>query len=238
MAQWGWSALVAAGLTGSAALAGPMLRTTPPAAPALPDTRTVPCELSCSADYDVVLRDFDGLPMSDVTVRGCGDREVSDDAGVVTMDGRASSSDPLVFIQDGWFRTRPARCEMSNADGPRVLMATFDPRRTGGIGVMLYDKPLFSDAIPIRKVYPGSPAEEAGLVPGDLIIGVSNQTWEDGLMVYETLMSTEYTDADNLWRYTTGPEGTPVHLIVRSKDQEPRAVVLTRAFQDAPLSYR
>ena len=101
MSHRGWSALVAAGLTGSAAMAAPMLRPTPAEAPALPDARTVPCELSCSADYEVVLRDFDGRPMTDVTVRGCGDREVTDDIGSVTMSGRASSSDPLVFIQ--WF---------------------------------------------------------------------------------------------------------------------------------------
>ncbi|MPZ15964.1 MAG: PDZ domain-containing protein, partial [Chloroflexi bacterium] len=85
-----------------------------------------------------------------------------------------------------------------------------------GIGVVLAvsedgDRPI------IREVFPGSPAESAGLRPGDTIVGIDGRSTE----------STPLNDAVNR---VSGPEGSSVTLRVQSVGQgEPRDVRVVRA---------
>ena len=82
-----------------------------------------------------------------------------------------------------------------------------------GIGVLTNLVPE-RERVTILLVFPGSPADEAGLVAHDSILAV------DGKPIM---------DADGFHReYLRGPEGSTIELTVQSPGEDPRQVTLTR----------
>jgi len=73
----------------------------------------------------------------------------------------------------------------------------------------------------VVSVLPDSPASEAGLVPGDVILGIDR----------ESIAGLAPSEVHELLE---GEEGTTVELIVRTEEQMPRAVEITRAATDVP----
>lgn len=83
-----------------------------------------------------------------------------------------------------------------------------------GIGVSVRERT--APAI-VAEVYPGSPAERAGLRPGDALLAVDGQ-------------SVAALPFERIGALVRGPEGTAVTLVVqRPGEQQPRTFALTRA---------
>ncbi|MBI3820884.1 MAG: S41 family peptidase [Planctomycetes bacterium] len=92
--------------------------------------------------------------------------------------------------------------------------------RFGGIGVVL--DPEISDAVEVLFPQPGSPAEQAGLLPGAQIIAI------DGVPV-ERILDTELTDR------IRGPEGTKVRITMHAPDDsKAREVEIKRTVMREP----
>ena len=89
-----------------------------------------------------------------------------------------------------------------------------------GIGVQL-DEDESKGPI-IRSIIPGTPAEEAGLRRGDLIVAVDGKTTEG-----ETI--------DEVVSRVRGPEGEPVTLSIQRGEGKPFDVAITRKQFDLPL---
>lgn len=90
-----------------------------------------------------------------------------------------------------------------------------------GIGVLTVIVPD-RDRITIILVFPGSPAEDAGLVAHDNILAVDSQPILDETGFRRDLLR--------------GPEGTSLELTVQSPGQLPRQVLLTRRQITGPLT--
>jgi len=82
-----------------------------------------------------------------------------------------------------------------------------------GVGILVTAVPERDRGV-ILLTFPGSPAEQAGLLPHDSILAVNG----------ESLL-----DEDGFLRdIIQGPEGSLISLTIQSPDQEPRKVTLTR----------
>lgn len=79
---------------------------------------------------------------------------------------------------------------------------TFAP---AGMGIGFRPSP---DGVVIEQVHPGTPAFEAGLLPGDVITDIDGHP-------------TEGVGMEEFLRYGIGPAGTTVHLVGVSADGEP-----------------
>jgi carboxyl-terminal processing protease len=90
--------------------------------------------------------------------------------------------------------------------------------RYAGIGVRLH-----GPQATVQEVFPGSPAERAGLQPGDTLVAVNGQLTQD----------LKLADVVKLVR---GDEGTPLVLgVLRAGSDRVEAITLTRAQIAAPL---
>jgi len=88
-----------------------------------------------------------------------------------------------------------------------------------GIGVTVDDR----DGYPtILRILPGSPAERAGLQPGEQIIAVGGK-------------STQGRTVDDVVTDVRGPEGTPVTITIRAPDGSEQTLTLIRQKLDLPL---
>ncbi|EMB17765.1 S41 family peptidase [Rhodopirellula europaea] len=87
-----------------------------------------------------------------------------------------------------------------------------------GLGVEL--KPG-EDCLKILSVIPGGPADEAGIVAGDRIMGVD-------------AISAADRDPDYVADLLRGPEGSLVSLEIASVDQQPRSISVARRRVDVP----
>lgn len=87
-----------------------------------------------------------------------------------------------------------------------------------GLGVEL--KPG-EDCLKILSVIPGGPADEAGIVAGDRIMGVD-------------AISAADRDPDYIADLLRGPEGSLVSLEIASVDQQPRSIRVARRRVDVP----
>ncbi len=88
-----------------------------------------------------------------------------------------------------------------------------------GIGVTVDDQGGYTTIV---RVLPNSPAERAGLRPGDRIVAVGGT-------------STKGLTVDDVVTDVRGPEGTPVTITLRAPDGSERTLTLVRAKLDLPL---
>ena len=143
--------------------------------------------------------------------------------------------------RDGFFEgdvTAPAVCTLVGRRRDGLLFAQSQPRelwvepdefleldlvvpakRTGGIGVSIQEHP---NGIQVQQVHEGTPAWEAGLVSGDVIVGVDGRSVEDYSL-------------DSFIGEMTGPEGTDVTFTVRGEDGVLTTHTARRKFLDRSL---
>lgn len=143
--------------------------------------------------------------------------------------------------RDGFFEgdvTGPAACTLVGRRRDGLLFAQSQPRelwvqpdefleldlvvpvkRTGGIGVSIREHP---DGIQVVMVHEGTPAFEAGLAPGDVIVGVDGRSVED-------------YDLDSFIGEMTGPEGTDVTFTVKDDVGTLTTHTARRTFLDRSL---
>lgn len=122
--------------------------------------------------------------------------------------------------RDGLLVARSRRVDMQVEPGDFVEIDLIVPAaRTGGLGVQIAEHP---DGILIQKVHEGTPAYEAGLVDGDVIVEVEGRvTVEDDLNAFIERV--------------TGPEDSEVGIVVQHEDGTESPMVLRRRFLDRQL---
>lgn len=122
----------------------------------------------------------------------------------------------VAYRRDGLLQVRAEPVEFEAVDGTEVMLV-FPSGRTGGIGVQFQPT---EGGVMVIGVMPGTPAAEAGLQPGDVIVSVGGEL-TDGLS------NEDFVDA------MTGPEGTEVEFeVAYETDEGPliELITLTRAY--------
>lgn len=110
--------------------------------------------------------------------------------------------DPLTFIVPPWL-LQPAA---EGAAEPELEFA--------GVGIVIQQ--METGEIMVINVFPGTPAEEAGVLVGDVILGVDD--WEPA----------EGDSTEEVAERIRGPVGAPVALKLKGPGEEPRSVVAVR----------
>ena len=95
-----------------------------------------------------------------------------------------------------------------------------DPEKISGIGVLISPDET-SGLIDVSYVVPGTPAERAGLQPGDTIATIDGQ-------------STKGFTTDAASKMLRGKAGTPVHLGIVRASAQPMDVAITRSELEPP----
>ncbi len=153
-----------------------------------------------------------GEPLPDTRVEGCGPSVQSD------ADGRFQFVVPFGLLR-GLGRTCTLRARFEDGllsrysqpskasalrPGPHIL--TLDPSPVAGMGITLRQ---VEDGIQVSRVHPGTPAEDADLRAGDLILSVDGH-------------STEGMKTHDFIPYGVGVEGTTVVLEIERDGQSLR----------------
>ncbi|MDO8520580.1 MAG: S41 family peptidase [bacterium] len=100
-----------------------------------------------------------------------------------------------------------------------------------GIGVEVGGKKQKDDPMVVINPIEGSPAEKAGLLPGDIIVGISKDGTERGMRRIES-----YETLNDARKDIRGAKGTPVRLLVeRQGEQHRRVFVITRGTIDTQI---
>ncbi len=156
------------------------------------------------------------LPDGAVTLEGCGATQ-SDPVGVdgsffltTTGDGcrlRAWRSSGVLRVPGPWVAVSP---QSGREIEVTLAVPTWEP---AGMGVNIRPEP---EGMRITIVHEGTPAEDAGLAAGDLVVSV------DGV-------STAGMDLDTFLQHGLGPEGSVVELEVRDAEGNTELVSLHRA---------
>jgi len=156
------------------------------------------------------------LPDGAVTLEGCGATQ-SDPVGVdgsfflpTTGEGcrlRAWRSSGVLRVPGPWVAVSP---QSGREVEVTLTVPTWEP---AGLGVNIRPEP---GGMRITIVHEGTPAEDAGLAPGDLVIAV------DGV-------STEGMDLDAFLQLGLGPEGSEVELAIRDAEGNIDVVMIHRA---------
>ncbi|MCS6774055.1 MAG: S41 family peptidase [Anaerolineae bacterium] len=147
--------------------------------------------------------------------------------------------DVLSRLREQWYGELPSREKLTDGAIKGMVSALGDPYTQyveprfakilnedisgtfEGIGATLKQTP--GGSIQIVRTLPGTPAEKAGILPGDIIEAVDGQS----------VMGLNTTEVAAMVR---GPRGTQVRLTLRRADQpKPFDVVLTRARITIPL---
>lgn len=188
-----------------------------------PDRRLRPVEVPPEqmGGLKVVIRDSRGAIVDPVGVAmdgDCGRRRYSVTEGEGDVRVPAGRCTLVAWRRDGALRTMSEPVDVDVVAGGDVTAALVIPfERTGGIGVQIEEA---DDGVRVVDVLPGTPADEAGLRPGDVIVEV------DGTPA--ALLS--LSDFQSLM---TGPEGTDVDFVLGYEGdsgavEEP--IVVTRTF--------
>lgn len=122
--------------------------------------------------------------------------------------------------RDGLLVARSNGLELELDPGDFVEIDLIVPAaRTGGLGVQIAEHP---DGILIERVHAGTPAYEAGLVDGDVIVEVEGEATVD-------------EDVNAFIGRVTGPENSDVGIVVRHADGSESPMVLRRRYLDEQL---
>lgn len=146
-----------------------------------------------TADGEVAWRGMPvvtGCELQDVAFLGPGYWELVVLAGACEVQGRAP--DGLLYARSAWE-------EVDLRAGEVVELDLYLPdERTGGLGVQIA---AHEHGVLVDRVLPGTPADDLGLAPGDLIVEV------DGL-------PTTALELDEFIEVMTGPAGTEVEFVL------------------------
>ena len=100
-----------------------------------------------------------------------------------------------------------------------------------GIGVEVGGKKTEKDPLVVINPMEGSPGEKAGLLPGDLIVGISKDGTKEGMRSIET-----YATVNEAVKDIRGVKGTAVRLLVeRVGEAGQREFVITRGVIDTQV---
>jgi len=117
------------------------------------------------------VRNLEGQPVADTFVYACGARTKTDSGGAFVSRGRAGSCAVRAVHRDGILSRRSDPVVVSAFDARGIELVVDDTPVAGmGLGFDMVDA-----GARIRMVHPGTPAEEAGLLEGDLIVRIDGQ---------------------------------------------------------------
>ncbi len=207
-------------LRGTPSLAAPV------AGPLEPEVAPEAEEPPAEAIVRVQLVHPDGSPEPDARVRpDCeGARLVSRSAAELVISVPPGRCTIEGIRSDGLLVARPEPVEFTVQAGDELeVELVFPAERTGGIGVGIQE---VEDGVLVTYVHPGSPAEQAGLVAGDVIVEV------DGL-------STAALEIEDFVAVMTGPEDTPIAFVLGGESDTgyvEEVLELVRAYLPDPRS--
>ncbi len=152
-------------------------------------------------------------------VSGCGGRTPVDAAGRFETEVVVPGGTCLLHAarRDGAIYASGPMIELDADDGDQLdLVLELPDFDVGGLGVPVDSHP---DGMRLGEPSPGSPAARAGLVAGDVIVGVDGESVA-GWDLYEIIAA------------VTGPIGTSVDIVVRSADGDEESMTLDRSWID------
>lgn len=177
------------------------------------------------ASFEIVVTDQDGQPMIHVPVemkrvgRGRARRLATDRSGRVSARVEAGEYVFVATRADGALTVMSDPVQVDASDGGSWdVELIIDSEPTGGLGVGIAQH---EEGVLVTYVHPGTPAEEQGLVKGDVVISVEGEpAGEMGMRDFVAAM--------------TGPVGTKVLFEVLHEDGETEILQIERAFIDRP----
>ena len=177
------------------------------------DDGSAGCYLEPPAPAGAVTGQVVGLPRGAVaTVMGCGTRTRVDADGGFFMEVPPEPCELRATRRDGPFMVRSDLVWVDPQSGQDVILDLDLPEwKAGGVGVNVMPHP---EGVAVKGVMPDTPAEDAGLMPNDLILAV------DGISSLG-MTTAEFVDL------AVGPEGTDVIYTVL-RDGEEWDVVMAR----------
>lgn len=166
-----------------------------------------------NATVSGVVRNAEGEPAGRVFVEGCGGRAMTDFDGGYSMELLPGECSLRAFRQDGYFMARSEPKPLRVRDGDDLIVDLDLPRTPrGGVGMRV---DMHDEGIGVFSVVPGSPAEQAGVQSGDIVIAVNGGPAVD-------LSLEEFIEQ------VTGDAGTTVELTVVGASGEERQLKLLR----------
>lgn len=113
-----------------------------------------------------VVQDGDGEPVAGAWVAGCGEGATTDVEGrfALTLSG---GCELRAWSQDGLLRRPGTSRRVGPFDDGEELVLEVDTRPVAGMG-LAFD--VEEEGVRVARVHEGTPAEEAGLLAGDLIV--------------------------------------------------------------------
>jgi len=180
----------------------------------------IPEALPREAVVHVRLLHADGSPETNARVRpSCrGARLISRSEAEVVFAMPPGSCLVEGVRSDGLLAARADAVEVRAEAGDEIdVELVFPSERTGGIGIGIEE---VDGGVLVTYVHPGSPADEAGLQEGDVIVEV------DGL-------ATTALDLPDFVSVMTGPEDTPISFVLAGESDTgtfEEELELTRAF--------
>lgn len=176
------------------------------------------CEVGPYQGFAYVSGKVIGASNAEVFVYGCGGHATTDSSGAFYMEVTPERCELSAMRSDGAFTVRSAPVPVDPRAGADITLDLSLPAfRAAGVGTQIQGE---DGGIRLLKVYPGTPAEQAGLVSGDLVVALNGDD-------VSGLSANDFVDQ------ALGPEGSQVTYTVL-RDGAPVDVVMTRKVMDAP----
>ncbi len=170
-----------------------------------------------------VVRDLAGAPLQGISVHGCGGRARTEADGTFVLPTDVMACSVEAVWRDGALSRTSDQADVSAF--ARSVSLVVDARPIAGLGITFA---VEEDGVVVTSVRTDSPAEQAGLAEGDVIVSVDGE-------------SVAGLDTRQFIAKGTGLEGTTAMLVVErdgvsERVNVPRARITTRlVFDDAEI---